>query len=275
MYQGVFYGTVLEVYPPNHKFNKSKGNTEYLVSIIHDGYSAVPVHCVYVDPYGSPHNFLDSVLGVGNRVIVMFPRGEGTVGVIFGGYRSTSKKPVKETDGYFYRHRFNEVETFISNLGSWQVKSDDGPSETITKKQIILDDSVGEKITLDKEKKSITLEAETWTVIIKGNANISVEKNLTATVKETATITANNTVIKTKTMTADVAENADINVKNDLKVKARVAQVTCTGKATIKAPKIELNDAKSGVTTMNSHQGVVDFITGIPVTPSTTVFGDI
>ena len=46
-----------------------------------------------------------------------------------------------------------------------------------------------------------------------------------------------------------------------------VTKVTC--------PDVQLNGNSSGITTMNSHMGVIDFITGIPVMPSTTVKGDI
>lgn len=57
------------------------------------------------------------------------------------------------------------------------------------------------------------------------------------------------------------------------------AQVTVTGKLVEKAAEIDMNrggsDPQNGITTGNSHQGVVDFITGVPVEPSTTVFGDV
>lgn len=52
-------------------------------------------------------------------------------------------------------------------------------------------------------------------------------------------------------------------------------EVTTSTKVKVTSPKVELNGAASGITTMNSHQGVVDFITGVPITPSTTVFSDI
>lgn len=51
--------------------------------------------------------------------------------------------------------------------------------------------------------------------------------------------------------------------------------VKSSGKTKITASEIELNGSASGITTMNSHQGVVDLITGVPVQPSTTVKSDI
>lgn len=52
-------------------------------------------------------------------------------------------------------------------------------------------------------------------------------------------------------------------------------EVTTTAKIKMKSPKIDLNDPKSGITTENSHFGVVDMITGLPVLPSKTVFSDV
>jgi len=47
------------------------------------------------------------------------------------------------------------------------------------------------------------------------------------------------------------------------------------GEHEIQASLIKLNGSVSGITTENSHQGVIDLITGVPVTASTTVMGDI
>lgn len=43
----------------------------------------------------------------------------------------------------------------------------------------------------------------------------------------------------------------------------------------VKAPIVKLNGQVSGITTMNSHLGVVDLISNVPVSPSATVFGDV
>ena len=57
---------------------------------------------------------------------------------------------------------------------------------------------------------------------------------------------------------------------NGNKIEQKAGKMVMTG-----APFIELNGAISGITTANSHQGVVDFITGVPVLPSLTVKGDV
>lgn len=51
--------------------------------------------------------------------------------------------------------------------------------------------------------------------------------------------------------------------------------IVTTSKVKVKSPKIELNGAKSGITTMNGHQGVIDMISGAPIQPSETVFSDV
>jgi hypothetical protein len=64
--------------------------------------------------------------------------------------------------------------------------------------------------------------------------------------------------------------------KSTIKISASGnIEVIATTKVKVKAPKVELNGAASGITTANSHMGVVDLITGVPVTPSTTVFSDV
>lgn len=47
------------------------------------------------------------------------------------------------------------------------------------------------------------------------------------------------------------------------------------GNVDVMGSQILLNGSASGVTTENSHMGVIDLITGVPVMPSTTVFADI
>lgn len=59
-----------------------------------------------------------------------------------------------------------------------------------------------------------------------------------------------------------------IKASGDIEVKAAT-------KVKLEAPQIIFNNQGSGITTANSHQNVIDFITGIPCIPSTTTFGDI
>jgi hypothetical protein len=52
-------------------------------------------------------------------------------------------------------------------------------------------------------------------------------------------------------------------------------EVKASTKINLKATQIIFNNQGSGIITANGTQNVVDFITGVPVIPSTTTFGDI
>ena len=51
--------------------------------------------------------------------------------------------------------------------------------------------------------------------------------------------------------------------------------VTASGNIVMQGTQIELNGQVSGITTFNSHLGVIDLITNVPVMPSLTTLGDI
>lgn len=275
MFQGLFYGVIEEVYAPNHTYNRSKVQYEYKVLISHDGYSQMPTHCTRMDSYGSYHNFEDAILAKGYRVLVQFPRAEGTVGIIIGGIRTTINKNIKSEEGYFYRQRFNEIETYINNLGTWQVKSDDGPAITLTKDKIILDDSKGDRITLDKITKTITIECQDWNVTVRGKANIQVNDSAVINVTNNTTLTTKTLVANAENATVNANQNATINSKQTTTVNATKVELNAKGEVNVKAKKVNLNGKKSGILTENSVNGIIDYITGIPVNASKTVFGDV
>jgi hypothetical protein len=275
MFSGLFYGVIEEVYSPTNTYNRSKTQYEYKVLITHDAYSQMPVHCTRMDSYGSYHNFEDAILAKGYRVLVQFPREEGTIGVIIGGIRTTINKNIKAEEGYFYRQRFNEIETYINNLGTWQVKSDDGPSITLSKDKIILDDSKNDKITLDKVTKTITIECQDWNVIVRNNATINVSNDAIINVTNNTTLTTKNLVANTENSTINTTKTTTVNSQQKVVVNANKVDVNAKDSVNIKAGKVNLNGKASGILTENSVDGVIDYITGLPVNPSKTVFGDI
>ena len=63
-------------------------------------------------------------------------------------------------------------------------------------------------------------------------------------------------------------DNANITASGDTKVDT-------TGTTTITSETIILNKQMSGILTNNSSYGVVDMITGLPLIPSTSTFGDV
>lgn len=93
----------------------------------------------------------------------------------------------------------------------------------------------------------------TATLNAKKDINLITSANLNVTATKDATV---------KCVNATVQASANINLK-------------AGGKIDEKAPEIDLNGAISGITTENSHLGVIDFITGVPVTPSQTVKADV
>lgn len=228
-----YFGKVTEVYPPNHPNSKSKYQYEYQVLITGDDYAQLPVRAIRNDSYGMGDDHEDQILEKNANVFVLFPRGEASMGIILGGGRFFGKAQDPAL-GKYYLRRFNKIEVGIDKDYNYMVKSDSGPKLQLKTDKILLDDSVGESITLDKAAKTLTIEANKWIVNIKGDANITVDGNLTATVSSDATIKAKN-----------------VNVTADISAK-------------VKANTISLNGDTSPITTEESHQNVIDLITGVP-----------
>lgn len=69
-----------------------------------------------------------------------------------------------------------------------------------------------------------------------------------------------------------VGGNSNVNVSGD-------TNLTTTGKTIIKSKEIDLNidspQPFNGITTSQSHENVIDLITGVECRPSMTVFGDV
>lgn len=74
----------------------------------------------------------------------------------------------------------------------------------------------------------------------------------------------------------NVGGDANINTDGDTNIVASGdANVTASGNVVVKGSMVVLNNQGSGVTTFNSHLGVIDLITGVACQPSTTVFADV
>lgn len=110
-----------------------------------------------------------------------------------------------------------------------------------------------------------------------GQTTINSSKDINLVTGTNLNVTATqNVVVKCVDVDVTASGKANINVSSDANVVVGGnANITSTGKTVIKASEIDLNQPISGVTTMNSHQGVIDFITGVPVQPSTTVMSDV
>lgn len=119
---------------------------------------------------------------------------------------------------------------------------------------ILIQDAGGNLIKLDYKNNQLTINSIGKTVMTTAQ-----DKNETVGGKLTIAVTGNCEITCSK---------AKVNASGD-------AEITAGGNAKITASQIQLNGSASGITTMNSHQGVIDLITGVPVQPSTTVLSDI
>lgn len=79
-----------------------------------------------------------------------------------------------------------------------------------------------------------------------------------------------------KNLNETVGANWTINVSGNTKIQSGgQVEVVAGGNCKVTASKIILNGEGSGITTKNSHEGVIDLITGVPVMESPTVFSDV
>ena len=87
----------------------------------------------------------------------------------------------------------------------------------------------------------------------------------------------------------NVAEKADIKIEPSGKMTINIGpgkvtmifkedgslELETSKEIKFKSPKIIHNEEKSGITTFNSHKGVIDLITNFPCEASTTTYGDV
>ena len=90
------------------------------------------------------------------------------------------------------------------------------------------------------------------------------------------------TISAAKSGTLTITTTSDANITVGGNVTATVSgntNLTTTGKTSIIGKEILLNttsdDPGRGLQTADSSYGICDFITGVPVVPSTTIFGDV
>jgi len=121
-------------------------------------------------------------------------------------------------------------------------------------------------------KATLVIDAKTGdtTFTTQGNVSQQIQGNVSQTIRGNVTqnISGNSSATIGGKMSATVTGEVDVKTSADANVKA-------SGTVDIEASKIKLNGESSGITTEDSHQGVIDFITGVPVLPSETVFSDI
>ena len=123
-----YFGMIDEVYAPDDVRNSSRYQYEYQVLVIGEDYASIPVRCIREDRYGSRDNFEDVILGVAAKVMVMFPRGDKSMGIIQHATRAYVA-PQDPTLGVYWANRFNKVVRYIDKDGNYSVTSDAGPTD--------------------------------------------------------------------------------------------------------------------------------------------------
>jgi len=152
-----------------------------------------------------------------------------------------------------------------------EIKTTKGHKITISdgEEHITVQDFNGNKFQFDTKNKDCNLEIKRdWNIKIVGDVNMDVTgdviancENLDFTTRENANIT--------------VGGDAEINVTGNGKITTGGdTDIEASGDCNIKGSTINLNGNASPATSLASHQGVIDTISGIPIVPSNTVFLD-
>jgi hypothetical protein len=300
----LYFGVIEEIYAPNHALNQSKYQYQYRVLITIDNYAQLPVQCVRMDAHGSLHNYTDTVMSAGSKVLVMFPRGDRSIGVIVGGTRSAPFKQDSNAQ-YFQENRFNEMVETFDFKGSWMMRSINGPFAKIEKTKVTISDTPikqsgdqinsyketndkakdatnepfdGQFIILDKTKKELLINTNQYKLIVNENADVHVRKNSKVQIDGAAQITINKDADITVKGNTNLKVNKDVtaDIKGELKAKVgKDVSVTSAGKAKVKAKNIELQSdgasfPLSDILTTQSDP-FVDMILGLPTLGLSTI----
>jgi hypothetical protein len=205
-----YFGMIMNVWGPDAPESASKYQYEYQVLVTGEDYASIPCRCIREDKYGSRDDFEDIILAVGTKVMVKFPRGDKSMGVIMHGTRAYVA-PQNPALGRYWMNRFNKIVRYIDKNGNYSVTSDAGPNLQVNTNKIVLDDSTGESIVIDKDAATITITAKTWNVNINGDATMTIGGKLTATVTGDATVNADKVVVKAKGSAKVDAQSIELN----------------------------------------------------------------
>lgn len=261
-FEGMFYGTIEQVFPPDHQQNLSKYQYEYQVLMIGDLYSTVPIRAIYMDSFPHVYGSEERILDKGSKVFIQFPRNMSSVGVIVGGSRSRPEAMATSSRAVL-RNRINETEYEVGEDGELTLRLRNlpdgpiGPEIEMTKDAIsIYADKLlsNNGIVIDRTAKKISILTGDWSVTTTGDATLTIAGDASINVKGAANVNASEVSVKTKKLSATVLGNAE---------------VTVSGKLTAKAQFIELNGSTGGVLTTESQPTC--YVTGVPFMGSLTV----
>jgi hypothetical protein len=268
-------GVVTATYPVSDDQNRSKLTTEYDVLVVeqHEDKSATTIqyrNCMSSEGLGSIADFFEKTLRRkkkkttkgdstntkgqdGAIVLLLCLDAMSDKGIIISSLTHPDRKTTLKDDQPYLEGEYNGVNIKVATDGS----------TTLTFKGATDNDGnptdASQGTTEIKIEKDGSFQAMHDAVTFRMDRT---SKALSITAKGDVNITAEGKVSITSTGDTDIKVGGDCNL-------------TSTGKTVIKAQEIDLNGSASGITTMNSHQGVIDLITGVPVNPSSTVKADV
>lgn len=295
---GLFKGQVVDVIYPENESNTNGYRVEYVVRVNGQKYP----NAVDVRTHGGIYNYEETIRKKiefsftgeiddktydeeldGEFVYVMFLNGNGDLPIIVGSAEHPRKPEYNLSDesvGIQKIEEFNGVEFKIDNDSNYTIthmgkKMPDGKIENEpavgTKLQVHSNGDyevfINEEVSTfyNKEAKSIVTKAQENIVTMDDTGINITDKNSNSIVMDASGIVVTDANGHTITM-----NSSGVTVNS-----SGTVDVVASGKMTLTASAIDVNGSMSGITTANSHQNVIDFITGVPVTPSPTVKSDV
>jgi hypothetical protein len=263
------FGVIRQIYAVNDPKNVSQLSTEYDVEVIEQDMNrgVAPVtykNCLSVDSLGSIADFFEKNCRVqtesdnfqlpltkgqnGATVLVLCLDATTGKGIVLGGLNHPDRPTTLVDAQPRLSGEYNGVAVAVNPDGS----------TSLTFKGAT--DNYG--VPTNPSQGNTTFQIQTDGSFQFSHSAITIQANKSGILNITTTGAANVTV--GGDMTATVSGNTNL---------------TTTGKTIVKSKEIDLNgnsgDPGRGVSTSNSHLGVIDLISGVPVEPSLTVFGDI
>jgi hypothetical protein len=272
-------GVILRSHPVSDKKNLSKLSIEYDVSVFEQnedrGSTTITYkNCISAEGMGGIADFFEKSLRFkknsssnlsntkgqdGAIVLILCLDGMTEKAIVIGAMTHPDRQSTLIDNEPHLEGEYNGVRIKIAKDGSTSLVfkgATDNKGKALDPSQASTTVKIEKDGSFQVNHDSITFRMArdgTATLNAKKDINIITNANVNVTATKDATV---------KCVNATVQASANINLKAGSKIDE-------------KAPKISLNGESSGITTENSHQGVIDFITGVPVMPSQTVKSDV
>ena len=263
------FGVIKNIYSVNDPNNVSNLSTEYDVDVIEQDMNRgiAPVtykNCLSVDGLGSIADYFEKNFRVqtqsdnlqlpltkgqnGATVLVLCLDATTGKGIILGGLKHPDRPTnLTSAEPQLYGE-YNGVAVQINPDGSTSLTFNGAT------------DNNGNLVTPGQGPTTVAISTDGTFSVSHSGATVHAYKS------GDVNIAATGNVIITAQGDVDITSQGNTNI-------------TASEKVVVMAPEIDLNgnssDPGRGVTSSNSHEGVIDLITGVPVDPSTTVFIDV